>query len=90
MAQFPESPSFTRFNTPSRVEADVVNLAHQGTIPPRLNGAFSRVQPYPQFPPCLADDDGTPLTRDHAAKDSPDREEGSGEVASNEAVSIVV
>jgi carotenoid cleavage dioxygenase-like enzyme len=45
MAHFPDTPSFTGFNTPSRIEADIVNLAHQGTIPPELDGAFYRVQP---------------------------------------------
>ena len=56
MAHFPDTPSFTGFNTPSRIEADIVNLAHQGTIPPELDGAFYRVQPDPQFPPRLGDD----------------------------------
>jgi len=31
MARFPDTPSFTGFNTPSRIEADIVNLAHQAT-----------------------------------------------------------
>ena len=56
MAHFPRTPSFTGFNTPSRVEADIVDLAHEGTIPRELNGAFFRVQPDPQFPPRLGDD----------------------------------
>jgi carotenoid cleavage dioxygenase-like enzyme len=56
MARFPDTPSFTGFNTPSRIEADIVNLVHQGTIPPELDGAFFRVQPDPQFPPRLSDD----------------------------------
>src|SRR5256714_10529599 len=56
MAHFPGTPSFTGFNTPSRIEADIVNLAHEGTIPRELNGAFFRVQPDPQFPPRLGDD----------------------------------
>jgi carotenoid cleavage dioxygenase len=56
MAQFPDTPSFTGFNTPSRVEADIADLQHQGTIPAELNGAFFRVQPDPQFPPMLGDD----------------------------------
>ena len=56
MAQFPNTPSFTGFNTPSRIEADIADLAHEGTIPQGLNGAFYRVQPDPQFPPRLADD----------------------------------
>jgi carotenoid cleavage dioxygenase len=51
----PASPSFTGFNTPSRIEADIADLAHEGTIPPELNGAFYRVQPDPQFPPRLGD-----------------------------------
>jgi carotenoid cleavage dioxygenase-like enzyme len=56
MAVFPDSPSFTGFNTPSRIEADIAGLVHHGVIPPELNGAFYRVQPDPQFPPRLADD----------------------------------
>jgi carotenoid cleavage dioxygenase-like enzyme len=56
MAVFPESPNFTGFNTPSRIEADIADLVYQGMIPPELNGAFYRVQPDPQFPPRLADD----------------------------------
>lgn len=56
MAQFPDTPAFTGFNTPSRIEADIADLACQGTIPPELNGAFYRVQPDPQFPPRLGDD----------------------------------
>ncbi len=56
MAHFPNTLSFTGFNTPSRIEADIMDLAHQGTIPRGLNGAFYRVQPDPQFPPRLGDD----------------------------------
>jgi len=56
MAHFPQTPSFTGFNTPSRIEADIADLAHEGTIPPELDGAFFRVQPDPQFPPRLGDD----------------------------------
>src|SRR4029077_13229459 len=56
MAHFPGTPSFTGFNTPSRIEADIVDLVYQGTIPRELNGAFFRVQPDPQFPPRLGDD----------------------------------
>jgi len=56
MAHFPESPAFTGFNAPSRIECDIADLAHEGTIPPELNGAFFRVQPDPQFPPRLGDD----------------------------------
>lgn len=56
MAHFPETPSFTGFNTPSRIEADIADLQHTGEIPPELDGAFYRVQPDPQFPPRLGDD----------------------------------
>ncbi|WP_395397281.1 carotenoid oxygenase family protein [Novosphingobium sp. BL-8A] len=56
MAHFPDTPSFTGFNTPSRIEADIADLAHEGTIPLELDGAFFRVQPDPQFPPRLGDD----------------------------------
>ena len=56
MAQFPDTPSFTGFNTPSRIEADIRDLQHAGTIPPELDGAFYRVQPDPQFPPRHGDD----------------------------------
>ncbi len=56
MAHFPDTPSFTGFNTPSRIEADIADLQHTGTIPPELDGAFHRVQPDPQFPPRLGDD----------------------------------
>jgi len=56
MAHFPQTPSFTGFNTPSRIEADIADLVHEGTIPPELDGAFFRVQPDPQYPPRLGDD----------------------------------
>ena len=56
MVHFPQSPNFTGFNTPSRVEADVRDLPFEGTIPRELDGAFYRVQPDPQFAPMLGDD----------------------------------
>ncbi len=56
MGHFPDTPSFTGFFAPSRVEADIARLAHRGAIPKELNGAFYRVQPDPQFPPRLGDD----------------------------------
>ena len=56
MAHFPQTPSFTGFNTPSRIEAAIEDLQHEGSIPPELDGAFYRVQPDPQFPPMLGDD----------------------------------
>lgn len=51
MAHFPDTPNFTGFNTPSRIEADIADLVHTGQIPRELDGAFYRVQPDPQFPP---------------------------------------
>ena len=56
MTHFPDTPSFTGFNTPVRVEGEVLDLDITGTVPPELNGAFYRVQPDPQFPPLLGDD----------------------------------
>ena len=56
MSRFPDTPAFTGFNTPSRIEADILDLAHQGTIPRELDDAFFRVQPDPRFPPRLGDD----------------------------------
>jgi carotenoid cleavage dioxygenase-like enzyme len=57
MTTFPKTPSFTGFNTPSRIEADISFLnVQEGAIPPELDGAFYRVQPDPQFPPRLGDD----------------------------------
>ncbi len=56
MSQFPDTPSFTGFNTPSRIEGDIADLQHEGQIPAELEGAFFRVQPDPQFPPRLGDD----------------------------------
>lgn len=56
MASFPDTMSFTGFNTPSRIEADIADLVHHGEIPAQINGAFYRVQPDPQFPPRHGDD----------------------------------
>ncbi|MEO7465648.1 MAG: carotenoid oxygenase family protein, partial [Sphingobium limneticum] len=56
MAHFPDTPSFTGFNTPSRIEADIADLDVKGAVPTELDGAFYRVQPDPQFPPLLGDD----------------------------------
>jgi carotenoid cleavage dioxygenase-like enzyme len=56
LARFPDTPSFTGFNTPSRIEADIADLDVAGEIPAEIDGAFFRVQPDPQFPPRLGDD----------------------------------
>ena len=56
MVHFPDTMSFTGFNTPSRVEADIYDLDVEGEVPKGMHGAFYRVQPDPQFPPLLGDD----------------------------------
>lgn len=56
MVHFPDTPSFKGFNKPSRIEADIKDLQHEGEIPKGIDGAFFRVQPDPQFPPMLGDD----------------------------------
>ena len=56
MANFPDTPAFTGFNTPSRFEGEVLDLDIEGEVPTELDGAFYRVQPDPQFPPRLGDD----------------------------------
>ena len=56
MSRFPETPAFTGFNTPSRIEGDAFDLAVEGAIPPEIRGAFYRVQPDPQVPPLLGND----------------------------------
>ena len=42
MAHVPETPSVTGFNTPSRIEADIADLQHTGTMNrgrPSLSGS---------------------------------------------------
>ena len=56
MTHFPDTPSFTGFNTPSRIEADIADLDVKGAVPVELDGAFYRVQPDPQYAPRLGDD----------------------------------
>ncbi|MBW8911942.1 MAG: carotenoid oxygenase family protein, partial [Sphingomonas sp.] len=56
MSRFPDTPAFTGFNTPSRIEGDAFDLAVEGAIPLEIEGAFYRVQPDPQFPPLLGND----------------------------------
>ena len=56
MAQFPNTPTFTGFNAPSRLEADVFDLEVEGDIPAGLEGTFYRVGPDFRFPPKMGDD----------------------------------
>ncbi len=53
---FPETPSFTGYNAPSRVEADIFDLEIHGELPAELNGVWYRMTPDPQYPPRLGDD----------------------------------
>lgn len=53
---FPDTPAFTGFNQPRRIEADVFDLEVEGEVPAALNGAFYRCGPDPRFPPRMGDD----------------------------------
>jgi carotenoid cleavage dioxygenase len=53
---FPETPTFSGYNAPSRVEADIYDLEVVGELPSELNGAWYRMTPDPQFAPLLGDD----------------------------------
>lgn len=53
---FPNTPAFTGYNAPSRVEADIFDLEVSGELPRELNGAWYRLTPDPQYPPRRGDD----------------------------------
>lgn len=53
---FPDTTSFTGYNAPSRIEADIFDLEIHGELPAQINGAWYRMTPDPQFPPLLGDD----------------------------------
>ncbi len=53
---FPETPAFTGYNAPSRVEADIFDLEIHGELPAEINGCWYRMTPDPQYPPRLGDD----------------------------------
>lgn len=54
--RFPDTPTFTGFNQPRRVEAEVLELEVEGRLPAALEGRFYRCGPDPRFPPRLGDD----------------------------------
>lgn len=56
MTHFPDAMSFAGFNTPSRIEAGILDLDMECEIPHEMNGAFYRAQPDPQHPPLSCDD----------------------------------
>jgi len=56
-SKFPDTPSFTGYNAPMRVESDIRDLeVVSGDVPRDLNGSFYRATHDPQFPPRLGDD----------------------------------
>jgi carotenoid cleavage dioxygenase-like enzyme len=54
--RFPDTPTFTGFNAPVRVEGEARDLEVEGDLPEGLNGTFYRCGPDFQFPPLLGDD----------------------------------
>ena len=56
MFRFPDTPVFTGFNEPRRIQAEVDDLVVTGDIPEALQGALYRVGPDPRLPPLLGDD----------------------------------
>lgn len=54
--KFPETPFFQGFNTPSRLEGDILDLEVSGIIPKDINGTFYRIQPDHRFPPLFEED----------------------------------
>jgi carotenoid cleavage dioxygenase len=53
---FPNTPEFSGLYKPSRIEANVIDLEIEGTVPPEINGIFYQVSPDPQYPPMLGKD----------------------------------
>lgn len=53
---FPDTPDFTGFNAPVRMECDIFDLVVEGEIPKEIDGAWYRLIPDPQYPPRLGYD----------------------------------
>ena len=53
---FPDTPTYTGFNAPRRIEGEVFDLEVEGELPAELNGSFYRSGPEFRFPPRLGDD----------------------------------
>ncbi len=53
---FPRTQTFSGYNEPRRIEADVFDLEVDGELPLELDGTFYRCGPDPCFPPRLGDD----------------------------------
>lgn len=54
--RFPQTPTFTGFNEPRRIEGRIPDLEIDGALPTGLNGTFYRCGPDARFPPRLGDD----------------------------------
>jgi carotenoid cleavage dioxygenase-like enzyme len=54
--RFPDTPTFTGFNAPVRVEGEAHDLEVEGDLPEGLEGIFYRCGPDFRFPPLLGDD----------------------------------
>ena len=54
--RFPDTPTFTGFNAPVRIEGEIRDLEVEGEIPAGLEGTFYRCGPDFRFPPRLGDD----------------------------------
>ena len=73
--RFPQTPTFTGFNEPRRIEGEVFDLEVEGELPATLNGTFYRCGPDARFPPRLGDDiniNGEPLTTGVVTEESTD------------------
>ncbi len=53
---FPDTPTFTGYNTPTLEEIDAPDLEIVGEMPAELRGDFYRCGPDPRYPPRLGDD----------------------------------
>jgi len=54
--QFPNTPGFTAFNAPYRMNIDIQDPVVEGEIPTDMNGHFYRVQPDFIYPPRYSND----------------------------------
>jgi len=54
--RFPESPAFTDYDLPMRLEGSIRDLEVDDDIPAALQGAWYRCGPDPQYPPHRGDD----------------------------------
>ena len=54
--RFPDTPAFSGYDRPSRIECDVFDLEVDGELPREINGSWYRCGPDPQFAPFLGDD----------------------------------